>query len=154
MHKRVALTLVLLLAAAGVAVAASTNAQSAQNRATASKMLVGFYDDEQVFGRTDYAFTQLKSLKAGIVRITLDWAIVAKKRPTAPADPTDAAYEWDAYDKVIQAGCQEQGSRPDRDLRDAPVGRCRQEPAAAQRHRPPPVRLRGREALQRHVRGR
>jgi hypothetical protein len=101
-RKRVALTLVLLLAAAGVAVAASTNASSAPNRATASKMIVGFYDDEQVFGRTDWAFTQLKSLKAGIVRITLDWAIVAKKRPTAPADPTDAAYDFSAYDKVIQ----------------------------------------------------
>jgi hypothetical protein len=101
-RKRVALTFVLLLVAAGVAVAASSTASSAPKRATASKMLVGFYDDEQVYGRTDWAFTQLKTLKAGIVRITLDWSNVAKKRPTAPADPTDAAYQWDAVDQVVK----------------------------------------------------
>jgi hypothetical protein len=101
-HKRVALFLVLLLAAAGVAIAASTNADSARERVTASAPLVGFYDDEQVFGRTDWAFSQLKLLKAGIVRITLDWSNVAKKRPVAPADPTDEAYHWDAVDQVVK----------------------------------------------------
>jgi hypothetical protein len=101
-HRRVALSLVCLLAAAGVAVAASTNADSARERVTATAPLVGFYDDEQVFGRTDWAFTQLKSLKAGIVRITLDWSSVARKRPAAAADPTDEAYHWDAVDNVVK----------------------------------------------------
>jgi hypothetical protein len=100
--KRVALFLFLLLTAAGVAVAASTNADSARQRVTASAPLVGFYDDEQVYGRTDWAFTQLKSLKAGIVRVTLDWSNVAKKRPVTPADPADTAYTWDAVDNVLK----------------------------------------------------
>jgi hypothetical protein len=99
--KRVAVSLVLLLAAAGVAVSASTDADSASTRPTAGKMVVGFYDDEQIFGRTDWAFTQLKSLRAGIVRITIDWSAVAKRRPAAPADPADPAYNWTAVDNVV-----------------------------------------------------
>jgi hypothetical protein len=99
--KRVALLLVLVLAAAGVAVSASSDAEPASEQTTASRMLVGFYDDEQVFGRTDWAFTQLKSLRAGIVRITIDWSAVARRRPTAPADPSDPAYNWTAVDNVV-----------------------------------------------------
>jgi hypothetical protein len=64
-------------------------------------MVVGFYDDQQVYGRTDWAFRQLRSLRAGIVRITIDWATVAKRRPAAPADPADPAYNWTAVDHVI-----------------------------------------------------
>ena len=101
MFKRVALLLVLVLAAAGVAVSASSDADSASERTTASRMLVGFYDDEQIFGRTDWAFTQLKSLRAGIVRITIDWSAVARRRPAAAADPSDPAYNWTAVDNVV-----------------------------------------------------
>ena len=63
--------------------------------------MVGFYDDEQVFGRTDWAFTQLKSLRAGIVRITIDWSSVARRRPAEAADPADPAYQWGAIDNVV-----------------------------------------------------
>jgi Glycosyl hydrolase catalytic core len=99
--KRVALFLVLVLAAAAVAVSASTNAEPASKKSSASRMLVGFYDDESIFGRTDWAFTQLKSLRAGVIRITIDWANVARRRPVAPADPADPAYNWTAVDNVV-----------------------------------------------------
>jgi hypothetical protein len=99
--KRVAFFLVLSLAAAGVAVSASSTANSASKQTTASRMLVGFYDDEQIYGRTDWAFNQLKSLRAGVVRITLDWASVARRRPGAPADPASRAYNWTAVDNVV-----------------------------------------------------
>jgi Glycosyl hydrolase catalytic core len=105
--KRVALILVLVLAAAGVAVVTSPKADSASgsNAATyqtlRSGMLVGFYDDEQVYGRTDWAFKQLRSMRAGIVRITIDWANVARRRPAVPADPADPAYNWTAVDHVV-----------------------------------------------------
>jgi hypothetical protein len=64
-------------------------------------MLVGFYDDESIYGRTDWAFRQLKSLRAGVIRITIDWAGVARRRPVAPADPADPAYNWTAVDNVV-----------------------------------------------------
>jgi hypothetical protein len=99
--KRLVLFLVLSLAAAGVAVSASEDASSAEERTSASRILVGFYDDEQVFGRTDWAFRQLKSLRAGIVRITIDWSAVARRRPTDAADPSDPAYNWTVVDNVV-----------------------------------------------------
>jgi Glycosyl hydrolase catalytic core len=101
--ERVAFFLALVLIAAGVAVSATSSAESAPQRAAATPMLVGFYDDESVFGRTDWAFRQLKSLRAGIVRITIDWASVARRRPSAPADPADPAYRWTAVDNVVTA---------------------------------------------------
>jgi hypothetical protein len=100
---RVALFLVLALAAAGVAVSASSSADSASKQTAATRMAVGFYDDESVYGRTDWAFTHLKSLRAGIVRITITWSAVARRRPAAPADPSDPAYNWTAVDNVVTA---------------------------------------------------
>ncbi len=107
MPRRLALTFVVLLAAAGVAVATSPKAGSAATSSSAtyrtlqSGMLVGFYDDAQVYGRTDWAFGQLRSLRTGIVRITIDWADVARRRPAAPANPADPAYHWAAVDRVV-----------------------------------------------------
>jgi hypothetical protein len=69
-------------------------------------MLVGFYDDEQVFGRTVWAFSQLKTLRAGIVRITIPWSTVAQRRPRRPADPADKAYNWTAVDNVVRKAAQ------------------------------------------------
>src|SRR5215210_2930097 len=90
-----------MLAAAGVAASVGSSSDSAQKRETASSLLVGFYDDEQVYGRTVWAFNQLKALRAGIVRVTLDWSSVARRRPSAPADPEDPAYRWSAVDAVV-----------------------------------------------------
>ena len=105
MFKRVALFLVLVLAAAAAAIVASSTADSAAKRTTAGGPLLGFYDDESIFGRTEWAFLQLKSLRAGMVRITIDWSAVAKRRPADPADPADPAYNWTAVDHVVtQAG--------------------------------------------------
>ena len=101
MFRRVALILALSLVAGGVAASASRDADSAAKPATASRMLFGFYDDAQVIGNTTWAFTQLKSLRAGVVRSTLDWALVARRRPVKPADPADPAYNWTAVDNVV-----------------------------------------------------
>jgi len=99
--RRVALILALSLVAGGVAASASRDADSASKRTNASPMVVGFYDDAQVYGNTAWAFNQLKSLRAGIVRTTLDWSQVARRRPTKPADPADSAYNWTAVDRVV-----------------------------------------------------
>jgi hypothetical protein len=96
-----------LLAATAVAIATSAPADSASGSGAAkyqtlrSGMVVGFYDDEQIYGRTDWAFKQLRSLRAGVIRVTVDWASVAKRRPKAPADPADPAYNWTAVDHVV-----------------------------------------------------
>jgi Glycosyl hydrolase catalytic core len=104
MFKRAAFVIAALTAAAGVAIVTSGPADSAPGSSSAAQrsgILVGFYDDEQVYGRTDWAFRQLKTLRAGIVRITINWPTVAKRRPKAPADPADRAYNWTAIDSVV-----------------------------------------------------
>jgi hypothetical protein len=112
MVKRASILLATLVAAAGVAAATSTRADSAPSSSSAtyrtlqSGMLVGFHDDEQVFGRTDWAFRQLRSLRAGIVRITINWSQVAMRRPSAAADPADRAYNWTAVDNVVSQAAQ------------------------------------------------
>jgi hypothetical protein len=110
--KRIAIALIALAAVAGVAAAASATAESAPASNTAtyrtlgSGMIVGFYDDEQVYGQTVWAFRQLRTLRAGIVRITIPWSTVAKRRPKRAADPADKAYNWTAVDNVVNQAAQ------------------------------------------------
>jgi hypothetical protein len=105
--RRIVLTSVVVLTAVGVSVATTPKADSAESSSAAtyrtlqSGMLVGFFDDAQVYGRSDWAFTQLRSLRTGIVRITIDWATVARRRPAKPANPADPAYDWTAVDNVV-----------------------------------------------------
>ena len=101
MFRRVALFLVIALGAAGVAASASREADSAAKRTTASRLTVGFMDDAQVYGNPTWSFTQLRALRAGIVRVTLDWGAVARRRPARPADPADPAYNWTAVDNIV-----------------------------------------------------
>jgi hypothetical protein len=106
MSRRLALGCALIVLGGAFAAAAST-AQSAPAQSGTryhtlkSGMLVGFYDDGQVYGRTDWAFDQLNSLRAGIVRMTINWDAVATRRPKAAADPADPAYNWAAVDRVV-----------------------------------------------------
>ena len=106
MSKRV-VVLASVLASSAIAAGAGATAMSASSSTSAtyrtlqSGMFVGFYDDAQVYGRTPWAFTQLRNLRAGIVRINIDWATVATRRPRRPADPSAAAYNWTAVDRVV-----------------------------------------------------
>ncbi len=93
--------LILVSAAAVAATTSASTAKPAKYQVLRSGMLVGFYDDAQVFGRTPWAFTQLRSLRAGVVRITIDWSTVARRRPKAPANPADPAYNWSSVDHVV-----------------------------------------------------
>jgi Glycosyl hydrolase catalytic core len=109
---RVIPILLALVAAAVVALTTSASADSSPSATSAtyrtlqSGMLVGFYDDAELYGRTAWTFRQLRSLRAGIVRITIDWASVAKRRPKAPANPADKAYNWTAVDNVVSQAAQ------------------------------------------------
>jgi Glycosyl hydrolase catalytic core len=104
MLRSAAIVLAVLTAAAGVAIATSPPADSASSSSSAaqrSRILVGFYDDEQIYGRTVWAFRQLRTLRAGIVRVTVNWAGVARRRPVSPANPADRAYDWAAVDEIV-----------------------------------------------------
>jgi hypothetical protein len=75
--------------------------------AHASRYLrIGFFDQAQtVFGNPDVVYPTLKTLHAKEIRITLYWGGqfgVARRKPTHATDPTDPAYDWAMYDRVVQ----------------------------------------------------
>jgi len=78
--------------------AATVKADQAQ---AARGMLVGIYDPVQPLANPDKSFTQLANLRAQIIRLNLDWNLIAKKKPTTPTDPADPAYDWSTYDRAV-----------------------------------------------------
>src|SRR4051794_8054744 len=45
---------------------------------------------------------ELGSLGPDVVRFTVRWDQVARKRPRSPRDPDDRAYRWGAFDAVLR----------------------------------------------------
>ena len=72
-----------------------------QPAAAARGMLVGLYDPVQPLIAPDKTFTTLVNLRAQIIRLNLDWNLIAKKQPTTPTDPADPAYDWSTYDRAV-----------------------------------------------------
>ena len=64
-------------------------------------MLVGIYDPVQPLAAPDTTFKTLVSLRAQIIRLNLDWNLIATKRPLQPTDPADPAYDWSTYDRAV-----------------------------------------------------
>ena len=64
-------------------------------------MLVGIYDPVQPIAAPDTTFTTLVNLRAQIIRLNLDWNLIATRRPAKPTDPADPAYDWSTYDRVL-----------------------------------------------------
>ena len=64
-------------------------------------MLVGLYDPVQPLAAPDTTFATLVNLRAQIIRMNLDWNLIATKRPATPTDPADPAYHWSSYDSVL-----------------------------------------------------
>ena len=64
-------------------------------------MLVGIYDPVQPIANPEKTFPTLVKLRAQIIRLNLDWNLVAPKKPDSPTDPSDPAYDWSSYDRVV-----------------------------------------------------
>jgi hypothetical protein len=69
--------------------------------AAARGMLVGIYDPIQPVDSPEKTFPSLVKLRAQIIRLDLNWNVVASKEPTNPADPSDPAYDWSGYDRTV-----------------------------------------------------
>jgi len=72
-----------------------------QPAGAARGMLVGIYDPVQPIATPDTTFPTLVKLRAQIIRLNLDWNLIATRRPTKPTDPADPAYDWSTYDRVL-----------------------------------------------------
>jgi hypothetical protein len=88
----------LLLAAIVLTLAAAPHAFAAPG------VKFGLTDDAWLRhgpGTLDARLAKLDALGVRIVRFTVRWDQVARTRPTVPADPADAAYDWAGSDLVL-----------------------------------------------------
>jgi hypothetical protein len=88
----------LLLAAIVLTLAAAPHASAA------SGVKFGLTDDAWLTngsGTLDQRLAKLDTLGVRVVRFTLRWDQIAHTKPTVPADPTDAAYDWATVDPVL-----------------------------------------------------
>jgi hypothetical protein len=74
----------------------------AQPAGAARGMLVGIYDPVQPIAAPDTTFPTLVKLRTQIIRVNLDWNVIATRRPAQPTDPADPAYNWSIHDTVLQ----------------------------------------------------
>ena len=108
MSKRVAATVVLVLATAGLAVSAATASSNKHAVATTSHLLVGINDEaDTLYGNPVTGFQALHSLNVQVLRVNLywggtKWAVSRGAKPTDPTDPGDPAYDWSLYDRLMR----------------------------------------------------
>jgi hypothetical protein len=69
--------------------------------ASARGMLVGIYDPVQPLIAPDKTFDTFVNLRVQIIRLNLDWNLIAAKQPAKPTDPADPAYDWSTYDTAV-----------------------------------------------------
>jgi hypothetical protein len=69
--------------------------------AAARGMLVGIYDPIQPVDSPEKTFPTLVKLRAQIIRLDLNWNVVAGKQPASPTDPSDPAYDWSSTDRTV-----------------------------------------------------
>jgi hypothetical protein len=92
--------LAILLAAAGLAVAATT-AQAPTPAQAGPRALLGLMDDGLFTGQPDVAFQAVDQLHPQIIRYDADWAVVAVRKPKNAANPNDPAYHWAGVDTLV-----------------------------------------------------
>jgi hypothetical protein len=93
------------LALAGAGTGASTASRS---------VLYGVVDDAWLLhgpGSLESRLDTLDRLGAEVVRFTVRWDRVARKRPSSPRDHADRAYDWDSADAVLR-GLRRHGIEP------------------------------------------
>ena len=98
---RLFLALVAMLATA----LASASLTAPPPAAAAPGIEYGLTDDAWIQdgpGSLDSRLAKLQAIGVRIVRFSLHWDAIAANRPTTPADPEDAAYDWSAADQVLE----------------------------------------------------
>jgi hypothetical protein len=94
LFKRTGIALITIVLCGLAATVQPDRAQAARG------MLVGIYDPVQPIAAPEKTFTTLANLRAQVIRLNLDWNLIAKKQPTMPTDPADPAYDWSTYDRA------------------------------------------------------
>ncbi|HSF60052.1 MAG TPA: cellulase family glycosylhydrolase [Gaiellaceae bacterium] len=93
-----------------VVVVSASAALAAPAAFAGERMWVGFHDDPSYRWAPERQPRIQRSAEDGatIVRLLVQWNLVASQQPSTPADPFDPAYKFDDVDEAIRAA-QEQG---------------------------------------------
>ena len=75
----------------------------------AERMWIGFHDDPSYRWVGDRAarIESSAQMNASLMRLLVQWNVVAKTRPASPADPFDPAYEFDDLDEALRSAQEE-----------------------------------------------
>jgi hypothetical protein len=98
MTRRAPVVLLLTIVLAGLGLAAAPRA------AAAPGVKFGLTDDAWLLhgpGSLDSRLDRLDALGVRVVRFTLRWDQIARRRPVTPTDATDPAYNWTTTDPVL-----------------------------------------------------
>jgi hypothetical protein len=93
---RFTLLTIVLGAAGALALAAAQPAQGSR------ALLKGIFDEAETLGRPHKTFPVLRTLRTEAARVNLYWPEVAKRKPVTPTNPSDKAYDWIGYDRMIR----------------------------------------------------
>ena len=108
MSRRIAPIAVLILVGAGLLVSGATASPRSHAAAKSSHLLVGVNDEaDTLYGNPVAGFQALKTLKVQVLRVNLywggtPWAVSRGARPTDVSDPSDPAYDWSLYDRLVR----------------------------------------------------
>jgi hypothetical protein len=90
----------------GVGIAVLVAAFVAASAHASRYLRVGIYDDAQtLYGPIDQSMASLKQLHVQELRVNLYWGGtfgVAQSRPASATSPSDPAYDWTLYDRVVR----------------------------------------------------
>jgi Cellulase (glycosyl hydrolase family 5) len=70
--------------------------------AASRHVLIGLLDDANTLGDPGGTFPVLVDLHVQVVRMTLNWRLVAQTQPASARDPLDPAYSWGRVDAAVQ----------------------------------------------------
>jgi Glycosyl hydrolase catalytic core len=93
---RLSLLSMALSAAATLALAAAQPAQGSR------ALIKGIFDEAETIGRPQKTFPLLRTLRTEAVRVNLYWNDVAARKPRTATDPSDKAYRWEEYDRLVE----------------------------------------------------
>jgi Glycosyl hydrolase catalytic core len=92
----------LTLLALALGAAASLSLAAAQPAHGSRALIKGIFDEAETIGRPQTTFPLLRTLRTEAVRVNLYWSDVARRKPLAPANPDDKAYNWEGYDRMVE----------------------------------------------------
>ena len=93
-----------MLATVALTTTAALPADAAPGKAPkrGPSIMVGLMDDAMFSNRTDEAFTGVEDLVPAVIRFSVDWKVVARRKPSSARNPNDSAYDFAKSDDVIK----------------------------------------------------